>query len=126
MRILDSAAALADALARPLDSALRQLLLLRRDQLGGDIEDVARFIIIEPPDSAAEVEAAIGFPMLLDDMPAWEWSERHDDWTEVVFVFGEAADVLLIPDRDDLDPALTALMLDHIAPADDRLHAQAP
>ena len=125
MRIMDSAQALADALARPLDPALRRLLLLRRDQLGGDVDDIARFIVVEPPDSAADVEAAIGFPLLLDGLPAWEWSERHDGWIEVVFVFGEAADVLLVPDRDDLDPTLTALMLDHIATADDRLHAQA-
>lgn len=127
MLIIDSAQALAAALPRPLDPHLARLLALRRDQLGGDIEDAARFIVVEPPDTVAAVEEAIGFPLLLDGAPAWEWSERHDGgWSEVVFTFGDTADVLLVPDLDDLDPALTTVLRRHIASADDRLQPQVP
>ena len=127
MIIIDSAKALAVAFARPLDTNLARLLMLRRGQLGGDVQDAACFIILEPPDTLADVEAAVGFPMLLDGVPTWEWAERHDGgWTEVVFVFGDSADVVLVPDGDDTDPTLIAIIQEHVTPADDHLHAQTP
>lgn len=127
MFIIDSAAALADAFARPLPPAVLRLLQLRRDQLGGNIEDAARFIVVEPPDRLADVEAAIGFPLVLDGAPAWEWLKRHDsNILEIVFVFGDTADVLLLSSRDSLDPALTAILQQHAALDGDRQQALAP
>ncbi|WP_425228827.1 hypothetical protein [Sphingomonas sp.] len=133
MLIIDSASALAAALARPLDQPLARLLALRGSQLGVNIEDAARFIIVEPPDTLAAIEQAVGFPFSWTNAdhpgPTWEWAERHDGgWTEIVFVLSDdgAAEVLLVPDRDDLDPALSDIIREHVAPADDRLHAQTP
>ncbi len=117
--IIDTSAAFAPALERPIDAHLPAPLILRRDQLGGDIEDAARFFVVEPVDSIADVEAAVGFPLVIDDAPSWEWIERHEGgWIEIAFVFSDdgPADVLLVPDRTTIDPALADL-LHRYAPA---------
>ena len=40
---------LARALRTPIDLRLKRLLIERRDQLGGEIVDIARFIVVQPP-----------------------------------------------------------------------------
>ena len=116
MIIIDNPAAMARALASPIDVDLRRLLTLRREQLGGDA--AARFVIAEPPDTAADLEAAIGFPFTVDldgvcagdpDFSPWhDWAQRHPGWVEFAFVLsdGGPAEVLLLPDRHDLALAL--------------------
>ena len=136
MLIIDSTTALARALDQPIDPALKELLGTRRDQMAGaaDIGDVARFHIVDGSDSLTSIEAAIGFPLLTADLeaaasnssdatPNWDWSWHHDEgWTEVVFNLSEdgPADVLLVPDTDDIDPALSALLQEFAAPALER------
>lgn len=109
------------ALDQPLDPGLRHLLTARRTQLGSTIEEAARFIVIEPPDTLAHVEATIGFPLATDDGPSWEWTEDHGEWIEVVFVFSDdgPADVLLVPINPDVDADLIATLRRH-ARADDQ------
>lgn len=126
MLIIDTAAAMAHALDRPLDPDFRQLLTLRRDQAG----DAARFIVVQPGDTIISIEEAIGFPVMLHDgddaAPAWEWAQRHDGgWIEVVFVLSDdgPADVLLVPDRDGTDADLIALLHIHTAADLERQHA---
>lgn len=121
MLIIDSTAAMARALDQPLDPDLKRLLGLRRDQLAE-----ARFIVVDASDTIASIERAIGFPLLLDDQPTWEWAERHGSVIEVAFIFGDAADVLLVPDRDGTDAALIALLHLHAAEDLERQQATAP
>lgn len=129
MLIIDSTAAMAVALDQPLDPALRRLLTTRRDQLAGagDLGHAARFLVVEPRDTLADVEAALGFPIItgvedgvrLDDpdaVPCWEWAENHDGgWVEAAFVYSEdgAADVLLVCEGQGIDPNLIALLRHH-------------
>ena len=49
------------ALKLPIDLRLKRLLIERRDQLGGRIEDITRFIVVQPGDSLRALEAALGF-----------------------------------------------------------------
>jgi len=51
---------LARALKMRLDLRLKRLLIERRD-LGGRIEDITRFIVVQPGDSLRALEAALGF-----------------------------------------------------------------
>lgn len=123
MQIIDTAAALARALDQPLDPALRALLVTRRDQLGSHVEEAARFIVVEPPDTLADVEAAVGFPIAIEGEPTWEWTQRHGGgWVEIVVVLSDdgPADVVLVRDADGSDPELTRLLHDHTAPAADQ------
>lgn len=96
-----------------LDPHLRAALQLRHDQLGGVGAD---FHVAGPGDTLADAEAAVGFPLAIDDAPTWEWTHRHPGgWTEVTFILSDdgPAQVLLVP--DDSDPAITDLLREHAA-----------
>lgn len=99
MLTITDRAALRRAIRNPsLDPHLRAVLKLRFEQLGGVGAD---FHILEPPDDLAVAEAAVGFPLVVDGVPAFEWTRRHPGgWTEVVLVLSDdgPAQVLLVPD----------------------------
>lgn len=115
MLIIDTIA----AVDRPLDPDVRRLLVLRFQQMGGAY-DAMRFIVVEAGDTITSVEGAIGFPLVLDGSPTWEWAERHGSVIEVAFVFGDAAEVLLVPERDGINADLIALLRLHGAEYLDR------
>lgn len=116
---------MARALASPIDTGLRRLLALRRDQL--DDEDAARFTIAEIGDTAADIEAGLGFPITVslfdgsrvgdpEFTPYHDWAERHPGgWTEFVFIFSDdgPAEVLLVPDLPGIDATLLELCRQH-------------
>lgn len=80
-----------------LDPALRAILSLRFEQLGGV---GAHFHLAGLADDIAAAEEAIGWPMTFDDAPCWEWTQVHPgDWREIVFVLSDdgPAQVLLAP-----------------------------
>ena len=134
MRSFTTGTAVTEAVAdTSLDPDLRRLLAVRARQLedGIDLGDIAHFHVVEPGDSPADVEAALGFPAdvnLVDGVrfgepdftPSWEWVQRHDGgWFEAPFVMSDDGfgHVLLIPDQHDTDPRLLALCRDHLTPA---------
>lgn len=117
---ITDAAGLARALSSSLDPAIRALLTLRRDQLlydtAGDYElgDLVHFVIVEPGDSIADVEAAANYPLFTE--PAFEWVTDHGQWIEGVIVlsddgFGIA---IFVPDIDGVDPTMLSVLRDHI------------
>ncbi len=55
---------LAHALSLPINPQIKQLLIDRRGQLGDDIVDLARFIVVQPGDSLGALETALGFSIL--------------------------------------------------------------
>jgi len=113
---------LARALKLPIDLQLKQLLIERRDQLGGDIVGIARFIVVQPGDSLVALETALGFSVLQNQTdgrrfgdpeftPSLEWLADHDHCFEVVFIMTDDgfAHVVLVENSPGVDPHLLKL-----------------
>lgn len=117
-----NAVALARALDSPIDHVIRDLLRQRCDQLledtGGeyDLGDLAHFIVVEPHDAVADIEAAAGYPVLTS--PAFEWVADHGGWYEAVTILSDDGFgiVLFVPDSEDVDRSLLALLRDLAQP----------
>jgi hypothetical protein len=89
-----------DALARAqnlLPAEIRDLLLLRREQLGGEFAGSARFVVFGTGDRPCWLEEALGFDVFAnpgdgtrhgdpDFAPGWEWIEDHGHCWELCFV----------------------------------------
>ncbi|SFR84756.1 hypothetical protein [Sphingomonas jatrophae] len=114
MQLIDTTAALARALVSPLAPNIKRLLTLRRTQLG-TIEGAARFIVVEPGDTVADVERALAFPLADEGEPCFDWAADHDGLFEAAFNLSDdsAADVMLVPDTDGIDSDLLALCRFH-------------
>lgn len=100
-----------------LDPALRVLLTTRRNQLlanasGYELGELAHFIVAEPGDAIAEIEAAANYPLITE--PAFEWVIDHGGCFEAVTVLSDDGFgiVLLVPDREGVDPTLFNLLRD--------------
>lgn len=114
-----NSADLARAFEGPLDPALRDLLVLRRDQLlaYGDTElgNLAHFIVVQAKDSLGDVEAEAGFPLTGDDVP-FEFVERHaSGWLEAVIIVSDDGFGVVVLARDCIttDPALLLSLRAH-------------
>lgn len=98
---------------------LRRLLALRRQQLG----TLEGLFIVEPGDSMADLETAIGCTFQLwDDDPyslTFEVLEDHGFCYEMVFIFndGGGETVLFIPKQEGIDADLLSLCETHAIPA---------
>ena len=101
-------ASLSRVLHLPIDIRLKQLLIERCDQLGGDVAGIARLIVVQGGDSLQALEAELGFDILKDadglSFPdpgfsggRWDWLAFHghtfemciegtDDFTHVVLI----------------------------------------
>lgn len=130
MLSIRSTAAMTRALSLPLDPILRAVLLNRMSQLTDydhdDLSDLACFLIVQEGDTAAAVEAELGFSVLTNFVdgrrfgdpeftPSFEWLEDHGGWFELVFVLTDDGFgwVLFVEDRAGVDPELLALCHAH-------------
>lgn len=110
--------ALARALDSPIHSTLKVLLRQRCEQLladtGGeyDLADLGQFLVVEPDDTVAELEATAGYPIVT--APAFEWVADHGGWYEAVTILADDGFgiVLFVPDIDGIDRSLLALIRD--------------
>lgn len=95
------------------DDDIGRLLQERRKQLAeyGDLEQLGTFIIVQPGDTLQAIEQALGFPIVDDDSPNWEWIERHGSIFEAPIILTDDGfgHVLIIPDETTTDPHLLAL-----------------
>lgn len=125
MHIITDAAALARALDSPLPSAVKRLLALRADLI-----DLATFIVPEPGDGLAQVEAAAGIPLASnivdgsswgksDFEPSFEWASDHGGAFELPFILSDdgSSIVLIVPDDDRVDATLLAIARHYAEPA---------
>ncbi len=118
-------------LSRIDDPQLRQLIWLRITQLAdGDVYDPERhgeLFVVEPGDSAEDVERAVGFPILTnvvdgsrygepDFAPCCEVIEEHASAYEMVYAVGDGFAVL-VGKQPGVDPALLALCAEFSVPA---------
>lgn len=121
LNITDTAA-LARALDSPIDHLARDLLRQRCDQLledtGGEYElgDLAHFIVVEAHDAVPDIEAAAGYPLVTS--PVFEWVADHGGWYEAVTILSDDGFgiVLFVPDSDEVDRSLLALLRDLARP----------
>jgi hypothetical protein len=92
-----------------LNPAVRAVLTLRFNQLGGTGADLH---VVTAADTMADAEAAVGFPLTLEGEPCWEWSRYHPGCTELTFILSDdgPAQVLLLPEDHDLNLALAAIV----------------
>lgn len=112
------------ALSLPIDLRLKQLLIERRDQLGGEITSDCRFVIVQPGDSLEALETELGFSIFQNCVdgrrfgdpafsPSWEWLAYHGHCFEMVFIMTDDgfAHVVLIQDSPMQNRVLRALCL---------------
>ncbi len=122
MLTITDGGSLTRALNLPIDAPLKRLLTERRDQLGGDIKNIARFIVVQPGDGLAALETALGFSIRQnqtdgrrfgdpDFTPSWEWLADHGHCFEMVFILTDDgfAHVALIENSPGVDPELLNL-----------------
>ena len=115
---------LARALNLPIDHRLKRLLARRCKQLGGDIADQARFVVVQPGDSLKAIDKKLGFSVFQnagdgtwfgdpDFTPGWEWLEDHGHCFELVFIFDDSgfAHVVLVQNSPMQNRRLRALCL---------------
>ena len=115
---------LARALNSPIDARLKQLLMLRRDQLAEfeDLSEIARFIIVQSGDSLDALETELGFSIFRNPVdgrcfgdpefdPGWEWIADHGHCFEMVFVYTDDGygHVVIAPKGPGIDPELLRL-----------------
>ena len=115
---------LSRALKLPIDVQLKRLLIERRDQLGGKIADIARFVIVQPGDSLSALETELGFSVFQnpadstrfgepDFTPGSEWVAYHGFCFEIVFILDDSgfAHVVLVENRPLVNRKLRLLCL---------------
>lgn len=119
--------ALSRALRSDLDHKTKALLRLRATQLQKDapeedIGDLVQFAIVQPGDTAADLERAIGFSVFVSAgdglrlgepgfSPGWEWADHHNGLYELCYVFSQdgAGVIIIIPIEPEIDPSLLNL-----------------
>lgn len=113
MHIIRTWEELAVYLDGPIDADLNTLLQTRRDQLMeyGDLSDLGELVILQPGDTMAAVDRATGWPIVMEDVPTFEWVQRHGSVFEMPFVLSDsgAGHVLFVPDAEGIDPVLLDL-----------------
>ncbi len=121
MLTITDGGSLARALKLPIDLRLKRLLIERRDQLGGDIKDQARFIVVQPGDVMTAVEQELGCSVLATPegqrfgdpnfYPGWEWLADHGHCFEMVFIWDDSgfAHVVLVENSTGIDTDLLKL-----------------
>ena len=121
MLTITDGGSLARALKLPVDPRLKQLLIQRRDQLGGDINERARFIIVQPGDVITALEQELGWSIFTTPeghhfggphyYPGWEWLADHGHCFELVFIMTDDgfAHVVLVEQSPGVDPDLLKL-----------------
>jgi hypothetical protein len=113
---------LARALDSPIDPRLKRLLAERCKQLGGDITNQARFIIIQANDTADDLERELGFSVMSnfidhtpfnhpDFVPCFEYVADLGFSYELVFILDDSgfAHVVVVQKSDGIDSELLAL-----------------
>ncbi len=122
MLTINDGESLTRALKMPLDLRLKRLLMERRDQLGSDTEDIARFVVVQLGDGLAALETALGFSILQNQTdgrrfgdpefsPSWEWLADPGHCFELVFIMTDDgfAHVVLVENSLGVDPELLRL-----------------
>ena len=105
-------------LVQPLEANLKRLLSVRvRDAAILGLADLTHIVVIEPGDSEADIDDAIGFSPLVSRIdgvrhqPDWDWIEKHQGYWELVYTVSNDgfAFLVLVQDMPGVLPDLLAL-----------------
>jgi hypothetical protein len=115
--------ALSRALRSDIDRRIKRLLRLRwaqvtRDLSDENIADLVQFIIVEPGETAADLERAVGFSLFGGgDAPGCEWAEWHEGVAEFCWVFSDdgAGVIAFISCQEDTNAELLNLCRSNVA-----------
>ncbi len=118
MLSISSGDALARALNLPLPDGIRDLLLLRRDQLGGEFAGHCRFVDFRPRDTLSSLEETLGFDVFVnagdgtryghdpDHSPGFDLCVDHGGFFELTFEFTTDFTHVLIVEGTGVDRRL--------------------
>lgn len=95
MFVIRTAEEMARALDSPLEPTLKQRLQTHWDRLsewdGYELSELAIFLIVQPPDTLEQAEAAFGQPLIRDSQFCFlpEQIDQHCGWIEVTFILSD-------------------------------------
>lgn len=101
MSLIDRHSVTATLTNLEIDSDLRALLGLRVWQLDTErdrpLSEIVRVIVVQPGDTPAVINAALGFPITWDqaDQPSFEWIEDHGSWFEIAYMLNDDLGMLV-------------------------------
>ena len=116
------------SLSQVADPDVRALIERRIEEYGADA-GLATFVVVEPGDPVASLDAQLGFHVLANRSdgtrhgdpgfsPSFEVAEEHPCCYEMVFVLADYGDgvIVLVPKRG-ADPRLLALCAEYAVPS---------
>ena len=112
MLTITDGGSLSRALSSSIDPHIKRLLIQRRNQLGGEIRDIVRFLVAERNDTLATIQEALGYPVLEDTdcRLSCEWAEDHGQVVELVWnLTDDFTHVVLIPIAAGMESELLRL-----------------
>jgi hypothetical protein len=137
MIVIRTAEEMARALDSPLDPELRRILAEHWARLADydlPLSDLAEFLIAQPADTLAKLETASGMTLIAfdDGRPLFalgpEIVEQHVGFLELVFILSDDGFgvVLLVSEREGMDPILKAACERELNTRSSTLGAQQP
>ncbi|MFT3962231.1 hypothetical protein [Propionivibrio sp.] len=123
-----------ETVARLTNAQVRQLIEQRIEEISAscpwDADELGPFVVVEPGDTAADLETVMGFSILrglYDDSrfgdaafaPAFEFAESHDDQLfELVYIVGDGGYGynLIVINAPGIDPTLLAFCRTYAIP----------
>ena len=105
-------------LDQPLEPNLKRLLQGRvQDAASLGLADLTHILVIEPGDSEADINEAIGFSPLVSRLdgvrhqPDWDWVEKHEGYFELVYTVSNDgfAFLVFVQDAPGILPDLLTL-----------------
>lgn len=105
------------------DAQITALIQRRMEELladeDTDMEELVSIVVLESPDTAADLESALKAPITTPDGgPLWEVIEAHDTCYELVFVLASSGyGALVFAPMAAAHPSVLALCREHAIPA---------
>lgn len=125
MQVLQYSKSILDEVKKCLGSELRDLIGSHIERLKEyvryDLSGLVDFVVCEKCDSVADMDAALGFPIMANRFdgirfgesgfnPSWEFVIEYERWYEIVYVLSDdGGGVVVFVDKQG-DPGLTRML----------------
>jgi hypothetical protein len=118
--------AITHSLPSPLGRIIEQRITTLAEYVEIELGELVHFIVVEPGDQLAELEAELGFSPLVNLVdgshfgdpafaPPFEWLQDHGGWFELVYILSDDGfgKVVFIPDDPGIEFDLHMLCLEY-------------